>query len=106
MRRMRRLAAWSGRRVLALWLVWFVLLASIVALYLGSQRRIRAPVATRTVSDLGPVAEQHTDVVVSVVGNPTVLRLEALVLLLGPPGFLTALWLYARQRPGRMPPGV
>jgi hypothetical protein len=106
MRRMRRLAAWSGRRVLALWLVWFVLLASIIALYLGSQRRSRDPVATQMVSDVGPVAEQHTDVVVSVVGNPTVLRLEALVLLLGPPGLLTVLWLYARQRRRRMPPGV
>ncbi len=103
---MRRLAAWSGRRVLALWLVWFALLASIVALYLGSQWRNREPVATQTVSDLQPVAEQHTDVIVSVMGNPTVLRLEALLLLVGPPGLLTVLWLYALQRRHRTPPGV
>jgi hypothetical protein len=106
MPRMRRLADWSGRRVLALWLVWFVLLASIVTLYLRSRWRSQSPAVTQNVSDLGPVAEQHTDVVVSVVGNPAVLRLEALLLLLGPPAFLTALWLYARHRRHRVSPGV
>ena len=81
--RMRRLATWSGRRVMALWLVWFVLLASIVALYLGSQWRNQAPSAVQNVGDLGPVAEQHTDVVVSVVGNPTVLAARGSVAAAG-----------------------
>jgi uncharacterized membrane protein YedE/YeeE len=103
---MRRLATWSGRRVLALWLVWFALLASIIALYLRSQWRSQSPVAIEQAPDLGPVAEQHTDVIVSVVGNATVLRLEAALLLLGPPGFLTVLWLYARHGRHRVPPGA
>jgi hypothetical protein len=103
---MRRLATWSGQRVLALWLAWFALLACVTALYVQSQRRSHAAVAIQPVPDPGSMSEQHTDLVFSVVGDPTVLRLEALLLLLGPPGFLTVLWLYARHRRRRMPPGV
>jgi hypothetical protein len=104
--RMRPLATWSGQRVLTLWFVWVALLVSLFALYVRSERSSRAPVTTEDLPDLRPGVEQHTDVVISVVGNPTVLRLEAALLLLGPPGLLTLLWLYARYRRHRVPPGV
>jgi hypothetical protein len=100
--RMRPLVTWSGQRVFTLWLVWFALLASAFALYIRSERSSQAPVAAQRTPDV----EQHTDLVISVVGNPTVLRLKALLLLLGPPGLLTVLWLYARQRRHRAPDGV
>jgi hypothetical protein len=102
---MRRLAAWSGQRVLVLWVVWFALLASLFALYVQSQRRSQAAVAIHPVPDRGSMSEQHTDLVFSVVGDPTVLRLEATLLVLGPPGLLTILWLYARHR-ARVRPGM
>jgi len=41
--------------------------------------------------------EQHTDLVYSVVLDQRTL-VKAVLLLLGPPGVLTAVWLYTRRR--------
>jgi hypothetical protein len=88
---MRRLAAWSGHLVLGLWLAWFGLLVGRVALSVRRQwqSQVRAP-------------EQHTDLIYSVRSDEVGLLKTGLVLF-GPPGLLTVLWLYARHR--RQPEG-
>jgi hypothetical protein len=99
-----RLAAWSGQRVLALWLVWFGLLLGVEALRV--QREYHRAPATTNPADSGPgperrrlkyLPEQHTDFVYSVVITPES-SLRPALLLLGPPGLITLLWLYARRR--------
>jgi hypothetical protein len=113
---MRGLATWSGRMVLGLWLAWFGLLIIFVALSVRRQwqSQVRAAVSAQADSSARPSAdsaptavsekkrlqslpEQHTDVVYSVVGDDVDLLKTSLVLF-GPPGLLTVLWLYARHR--------
>jgi hypothetical protein len=115
---MRGLATWSGRMVLGLWLAWFGLLVGFVALSVRRQWRsqVAAPVfalsdsTARPSADSAPTTvsgkkglqsppEQHTDVIYSVVGDEVDLLKTSLVLF-GPPGLLTVLWLYARHRRG------
>jgi len=112
----RGLATWSGRMVLGLWLAWFGLLIIFVALSVRRQwqSQVRAAVSAQADSSARPSAdsaptavsekkrlqslpEQHTDVVYSVVGDDVDLLKTSLVLF-GPPGLLTVLWLYARHR--------
>jgi hypothetical protein len=52
---------------------------------------------------LGAPAEQHTDLVYSVVADDVAL-LKTVLIIIGPPGLLTALWLYARHRWHQGPP--
>ena len=92
---MRHLATWSRRRIQVLWLAWFSLLVGLVVLDVWRQwqrQKVKAP------------AEQHTDLVYSVVANDVAL-LKTVLIIIGPPGMLTALWLYARHRwhPGPPP---
>jgi hypothetical protein len=113
---MRALATWSGRMVLGLWLAWFGLLVGFVALSVRRQWRSQVAAAVfalpdstaRPSGDSAPTAvsgkerlqslpEQHTDVIYSVVGDQIDLLKTSLVLF-GPPGLLTVLWLYARHR--------
>jgi hypothetical protein len=113
---MRRLAAWSGRRVLGLGLAWFGLLVGLIALNFRGQwqRQVRAAELTRADSiarstpDSAPAvvsnnkrlqasAEQHTDFVYSVVYDDVDL-LKTGLLLFGPPGLLAVLWLHSRHR--------
>jgi hypothetical protein len=112
---MRRLAAWSGRLVLGLWLAWFGLLVGLVALTLRREWRrqvgaelvlpdsIASPAADSApavVSQGQPLQtrpEQHTDFVYSVVTHEIDLLRTGLVLF-GPPGLLTVVWLRARRR--------
>jgi hypothetical protein len=113
---MRGLATWSGRMVLGLWLAWFGLLIIFVALSVRRQwqSQVAAAVFALPDSTAGPSAdsaptavtekkrlqslpEQHTDVVYSVVVDDVDLLRTSLVLF-GPPGLLTVLWLYARHR--------
>ena len=116
---MRRLAAWSGQRILAVWLGWFGLLVGLLVFQLQRQihyDRMAVSQQPGAITDSGShqtrmspsrgdpprphlelLPEQHTDFVYSVVpeaGETT----EAALVLLAPPGLLTALWLYARRR--------
>jgi hypothetical protein len=96
----------TSRGILALWLAWFGLLAALVALNLRRewQRQPSARVFAEP-SGIGPgeskrlkvLPEQHTDFVYSVVLARGTL-LKTVFVLLGPPGVLTAVWLYARRR--------
>jgi|SRR5215210_4268292 len=113
---MRRLATWSGRLVLGLWLAWFGLLVGLAALSLRRQWRRQVGAAelalpdstARPAADSAPAVvskgkrlqappEQHTDFVYSVVSDEVDLLKTGLVLF-GPPGLLTGLWLCARHR--------
>ena len=110
---MGRLATCTTRRVLALWLAWFGLLVFIVLLDVRHQWQSQvsavvsaesAGVATGESKRLKVLPEQHTDFVYSVVVDNVAL-LKTVLVLLGPPGILTAVWLYARHRwhPGPPP---
>jgi hypothetical protein len=118
---MRRLAAWSGHLVLGLWLAWFGLLVGRVALSVRRQWQSQVRAAglvlpdsiARPPADSAPAViskgkrlqappEQHTDFIYSVVSDEVGLLKTGLVLF-GPPGLLTVLWLYARHR--RRPEG-
>ena len=96
---MAGLATWSSRRVSALWLAWFGLLSCLVVLNVWRQWRDRAPAAVATGENkrLAVLPEQHTDLVYSVVVDDIPL-LKWILLLVCPPGILTAVWLYARHR--------
>jgi hypothetical protein len=113
---MRRLAAWSGQLVLGSWLAWFALQVGFVVLSVRRlwQSQVRAAVlvlphsTARPAADSAPAVvskgkrlqappEQHTDLVYSVVSDEVGLLKTGLVLF-GPPGLLTVLWLYARHR--------
>ena len=116
---MGHLATWSSRRVQALWLAWFGLLVGLVVLDVWREWQSQAPapvlVAAHSIRDsvmrmapesttmttgqskrLQSLPEQHTDFVYSVVVDDVAL-LKAVLILFGPPGILTALWLYARH---------
>ena len=85
---MRHLATWSRRRIQVLWLAWFGLLVALFVLDVWRQwqrQKLEAP------------PEQHTDLVYSVVADD-VARLKTVLIIIGPPGLLTALWLYAGHR--------
>ena len=108
---MRHLAAWSRRRIQVLWLAWFGLLVGFALLDVWRQwqkQKVAAPKLAATANGgttLGePSPEQHTDLVYSVVVDDVPL-LKTVLILIGPPGILTALWLYARHRwPPDRPP--
>jgi hypothetical protein len=107
---MAPLATSTGQRILPLWLAWFGLLAALVLLNVRRQWQRQAPASVSAESPgvvtgggkrLKILPQQHTDFVYSVVlDNGTLLK--AVLLLLGPPGLLTAVWLYTRRR---RPPG-
>ena len=120
---MDRLATWSSRQVLALWLAWVSLLVCLGMLDVRRQWQSQAPAPGSEVTDsivdsvvrmaaesaamatgqrkrLQVLPEQHTDFVYSVVVDDIAL-LKTVLALLGPPGILTALWLYARHRRNR-----
>jgi hypothetical protein len=117
---MGRLATWSSRRVQAVWLAWFGLLVGLVVLDVWQLWQRQAPAAVSVVFDsvrdsvmrvapestamatgqnkpLQALPEQHTDIVYSVVADDVAL-LKTVLILIGPPGILTALWLYTRHR--------
>ena len=103
---MAPLDSWTSRRILAIWLAWFGLLAALVVLKVWRQWQRQATarvsaespgVATGESGRLKVLPEQHTDFVYSVVVDNGAL-LKTVLLLLGPPGILTAVWLYARRR--------
>jgi hypothetical protein len=117
---MDRLATWSSRQVLALWLAWVSLLVCLGMLDVRRQWQSQAPAPGSGMTDsivdsvvrmaaesaamatgqrkrLQVLPEQHTDFVYSVVVDDIAL-LKTVLALLGPPGILTALWLYARHR--------
>ena len=112
---MGRLAAWSGRKILALWAAWFGLLSGLFVLHVRQVRRQLQSEASPVVpAESGPrsaelgqrpsgLPEQHTDLVYSVVFDTKALLKEILVLV-GPPGIATALWVYARRRRDPEPP--
>jgi hypothetical protein len=100
------LATSTSRRILTLWLAWFGLLAALVVLNVRRQWQRQAPasvsaespgVATGGSKRLKVLPQQHTDFVYSVVVDNSAL-LKAVLVLPGPPGFLTAVWLYVRRR--------
>jgi hypothetical protein len=100
----RHLATWSRRRVQVLWLAWFGLLVGVLVLDVGRQwqrQKLAAPksagMASSESKPLEPLPEQHTDLVYSVVADDVALW-KTVLILIGPPGLLTALWLYARHR--------
>jgi hypothetical protein len=85
---MRHLANWSRGRIQVLWLAWFGLLVGFVVLDVWRQwqrQKLEAP------------PEQHTDLVYSVVADDVDL-FKTVLIIIGPPGLLTAIWLYARHR--------
>jgi|1185.fasta_scaffold695207_2 hypothetical protein len=93
-------------RILALWLAWFGLLATLVVLNLHRewQRQASARVSVESPglgagesNRLKVLPNEHTDFVYSVVVDNEAL-LKTVLLLLGPPGILTAVWLYVRRR--------
>jgi hypothetical protein len=109
---MAPLATSTSQRILALWLAWFGLLAALVLLNVRRQWQRQAPagvsaespgVATGGSTRLKVLPQQHTDFVYSVVVDNGAL-LKAVLVLLGPPGLLTAVWLYARRRRQPGPP--
>jgi hypothetical protein len=77
----------TSRRILALWLAWFGLLAALIGLKARREWQRRA--------SAGP--EQHTDLVYSVVVDKRTL-LKTILAVVGPPGILTWVWLYLRRR--------
>jgi hypothetical protein len=96
----------TTRRILALWLAWFGLLVALVVLNVRRQWQRQASasapaespgVATGKSKRLKVLPEQHTDFVYSVVIEKTTL-VKAVLMLVGPPGILTAVWLYVRRR--------
>ena len=122
---MRHLAAWSSQLVLALWLVWFGLVLGSVGLRIQREvhRQISAaspqglesipeslpaktnPAASEPALQRGrlkSLPEQHTDFVYSVTPTTTG-SLKAIIVLCGPPGLLTLLWLEARRRHPQVP---
>lgn len=96
----------TSRRILALWLAWFGLVAALFVLDVRRewQRLASARVSAKS-SGVGTgeskrlevLPEQHTDFVYSVVVDNRTL-LKTVLLLLAPPGTLTAVWLYVRRR--------
>jgi hypothetical protein len=109
---MAPLATWISRRILALWLAWFGLLAAVVVLNVRRQwqRQTSAsapaesqPIATKESTRLTVLPEQHTDFVYSVVIDNAAL-VKAILVLVGPPGILTAVWLLLRRRREPGPP--
>ena len=114
---MRRLATWSRQRVQVLWVAWFGLLVGLVVLDVRRQWHRQGPAAVSAVADsvgqsvirvapdsaamasqpLQALPGQHTDFVYSVVADDVAL-LKTVLILIGPPGILTAVWLYARHR--------
>jgi hypothetical protein len=109
---MAPLATSTSQRILALWLAWFGLLAALVLLNVRRQWQRQAPatvsaespgVATGGSNRLEVLPQQHTDFVYSVVVDNRAL-LNAVLMLLGPPGLLTAVWLYTRRRREPGPP--
>jgi hypothetical protein len=107
---MRHLATWSRRRIQVLWLAWFGLLAGLFVLDVWRQwqrHRSAAPesaaMANRGTKPLGALPEQHTDLVYSVVADDVAL-LKTVLIIIGPPGLLTVLWLYVRHRWRPRPP--
>jgi hypothetical protein len=103
---MAPLATWTSRRILTLWLAWFGLLAALAGLNVRRQWQRQAPasvsaespgVVTGGSEHLKVLPQQHTDFLYSVVVDNGAL-LKAVLVLLGPPGILTAAWLYARRR--------
>jgi hypothetical protein len=111
---MGRLATWSSRGLLALWLAWFGLLFGLFILHVRHVHRQwqsqpspvvsaeSASVALPPGQRLTVLPEQHTDFVYSLVLDTKTL-LKTLLILVGPPGIATALW-YAQQRRHRGPP--
>ena len=105
---MRRLATWSSSRILALWLTWFGLLLCLFVFHVRHVRRHSqsqpspiasaesASVAAEPGQRLTVLPAQHTDFVYSIVLDTETL-LKTLLLLVGPPGIVTAGWLYARK---------
>src|SRR6476620_3676631 len=103
---MRHLATWSSSRVLTLWLTWFGLLLSLFVLHVRQVRRQSqsqaAPIVSAESASMAAepgqrrtvLPEQHTDFVYSIVLDPEALP-KTLWLLVGPPGIVTAVWLYA-----------
>jgi hypothetical protein len=109
---MRPLDSRTTWRILALWLAWFGLLAALAGLSVRRQWQRQPPasvsaespgVATGGSKRLKVLPQQHTDFVYSVVVDKGAL-LKAVLVLLGPPGILTAVWLYARRRYQPGPP--
>jgi len=106
---MRHLAAWSRRRIQVLWLAWLGLLVGLFVLDLGRQwqsQKLAAPKSAALANGGTPFVrapEQHTDLVYSVVADDVAV-LKTVMILFGPPGILTALWLYARHRRHPEPP--
>lgn len=96
---MRGLATWSNRRLQALWLAWVGLVVCLVVVKLWRQWQRPAPAPISAVPD----SIVHTDFVYSVVVDDVAL-LKTVLLLLGPPGLLTALWLYLRHGSHSVPP--
>jgi hypothetical protein len=117
---MRRLAAWPGHRIFLVWLGWFGLLVGLMLFQLARQihhYRMTVSQQPQTITDSGSsrpaprndsrghlelLPEQHTDFVYSVVVEPGESTKAGLVLLV-PPGLLTALWVYARRRTPKSP---
>jgi hypothetical protein len=102
----------TGRRILALWLGWFCLLAALLVLNVRRQWQRQAPASVSAESPgvgtgggkhLEVLPQQHTDFVYSVVLDNGA-ALKAVLVLLGPPGLLTAVWLYVRRRWQPRPP--
>jgi hypothetical protein len=107
---MRHLATWSGRRIQVLWLAWLGLLVGVVVPDVRRQwqsQKLAAPKSAAMASgenkSLEALPEQHTDFVYSVVPDDVAL-LKIVLILIGPPGILTAIWLYARYRRHQAPP--
>jgi hypothetical protein len=103
---MAPLYTWTSRRILALWLAWFGLLAALAVLTVRRQWQRQASasmspewpgVATWQRKRLEVLPEQHTDFVYSVVVDNGAL-LKTILVLVGPPGLVTAIWLYVRRR--------
>jgi hypothetical protein len=106
------LPTWTSRRILALWLAWFGLVAALAVLNVRRQLQRQAAPSVSAESPGGPAGgkqrlkvlpEQHTDFVYSVIVDTRTL-LKTFLVLLGPPGILTAVWLYARRRRQPGPP--
>ena len=99
----------TSQRILALWLAWFGLLAALVVVNVRREWQRQAParvsaesgVATGESKSLKALPEQHTDFVYSVIVDNEGL-LKMVLVLVGPPAILTAIWLYLR---GRWEPG-
>ena len=118
---MRRLTCWSLAQISLVWLAWFALIVGVLAFDLRRHwqasvegQRLASPAEalgfdtagsasnTARPSTVRHLPEQHTDFVYSVVlDRVTILKFA--ILFIGPPGLLTAAWLYRRRprHPGR-----